>query len=164
MVNVYNFQNQKFMSNYKDRKDFIARTKEILENEPSSKYEKTAFLNCCMGLLVAPQQWDNNLQFPVPGDVDESWGIDCSLIKQNVHKKGKTSCSVENIAYHFRNSLCHFLFSVNNCNDSSFEHIHIQDKLSGGKTVSFDMTIDFEDFKKFVTKYADEKLKLLKDE
>ncbi len=153
------------MSNYKDRKDFIIRTKEILVKELSSKHEKTAFLNCCMGLLVAPQQWDENLQFPIPGDVDETWGIkDPFSIQYNKPKSGTTQYSVENFAYHFRNCLCHFLFSVNNCNDSSFEHIHIQDKLSGGKTVSFDMTIDFEDFKKFVTKYADEKLKLLKDE
>lgn len=153
------------MSNYKNRKDFIERTKVILEKELQSKYEKTAFLNCCMGLLVAPQQWDGDLQNPISGDVDESWGIDCNLITQNEHKKGKSKSSVENIAYHFRNSLCHYLFSVNNCNDSSFERIHIQDKLPGKKgTISFDMTIDFADFKTFVLKYADEKMKLLKDE
>lgn len=154
------------MSNYQDRKSFIERTKKIYEKSESENYDKTAFLNCCFGLLVAPQQWDKDDKHQIKENVDkEKWGVDESLIKVNEAKKGD-ALSVENIAYHFRNCLCHFLFDICGCNGSSFENIHLKDREMGNGKANFkdtfDMTMDFDDFKKFVEKYADEKLNLLK--
>lgn len=152
------------MSIYQNKIDFIKRTKEFLTIKDANveKYDKTFFLNCCMGLLVVPQQLaDKHEQITIPGNVDyENWGIKIENIKVNTPKKNCKEHSINNIAYHFRNSACHYLVDVMTCNVETLEHITINDENPNGEK-TFELKLSFDDFKKFVLKYADEVLNIL---
>lgn len=152
------------MSIYQNRIDFIKRTKAFLTipDENVKKYDKTFFLNCCMGLLVVPQQLaDKHEQITIPGNVDYvNWGIKIENIKVNTPKKNCEEHSIDNIAYHFRNSLCHYLADVITCNVEKIKHIIIRDESPNGEQ-TFKLELSFDDFKKFVLKYADEVLNVL---
>ena len=79
------------MSNYQNRIDFISRTRQILvQYEHNCNSEKTLFMNCCVGLLIMPQQCaDHDKNISVDGLVDyENWGIDTTKITANEHRKG----------------------------------------------------------------------------
>lgn len=148
------------MSNYQNRIDFISRTRQILvQYEHNCNSEKTLFMNCCVGLLIMPQQCaDHDKNISVDGLVDyENWGIDTTKITANEHRKGVDKNSIENIAYHIRNSICHYRLDIMNCNVENIENIHIMDK-SGDDVnapITFDLELSFDDFRKFVLKYAD---------
>lgn len=161
------------MSEYKNKYDFISRTKEILEQYDKfsieTKYEKTLFMNCCIGLLVVPQQWsDKNVptihsMISLLGQVDDSdWGINSQDIKVNIPKKGFNDLSIENIAYHFRNSLCHYHFEALAKDTEKIDTLCIEDYYPDNVTKTFEMTISFDNFIKFVRKYAEEKMTLIK--
>lgn len=155
------------MSTYHNRKEFIFRTRQILDQyEQNCNYEKTLFLNCCVGLLIMPQQYaDHDKNISVDGLVDyENWGIDIKKIKTNRLGRGNDINSIENIAYHIRNAICHYRLDIMKCNAEDIENVHIIDK--GGDDanapITFDLELSFDDFRKFVLKYADkleEKLK-----
>ena len=116
------------MSNYQNRIDFISRTRQILvQYEHNCNSEKTLFMNCCVGLLIMPQQCaDHDKNISVDGLVDyENWGIDTTKITANEHRKGVDKNSIENIAYHIRNSICHYRFDIMNCNVENIENIQI---------------------------------------
>lgn len=147
------------MSTYKHKADFISRTREILnEFEANTDYEKTFFLNCCIGLLIIPQQWANSdRHIKLNGNVDYlNWGIDTSKITSN---DPLGDISIKNIARHMRNSLSHFRFEMEGT--KIIERIHIKDQDSNG-TPTFDLILDFADFRKFILKYAEELEQLLK--
>ncbi len=155
------------MSVYRNEIDFVERTKKIFNNLSDNRLDKTFFLNCCIGLLIAPQQYSaHSQQKSSLGTVDiENWGIDTSKCKVNTAMKDYTADSVENIARHFRNSLCHYLFNVKDCNpNGEIENITIIDKSSDDKDASttFELTLSFDNFKKFVLKYADTLVERLK--
>ena len=147
------------MSVYRNKIAFIERTREFMEKHSKTENDKTFFLNCCIGLLIAPQQYTthNNSQISF-GTVDvKNWGIDISKCTENKATKWPAD-SVENIAYHFRNSLCHYRFDVRDCNpNGQIENITVIDKGSDNADAptTFSLTLSFEDFKKFVLKYAD---------
>lgn len=151
------------MSIYQNRCTFIERTLTILNDlESKTVFEKTLFLNTCLGLLVAPQQWDKDEQYFIQGEMNENdWFIDTKSAHPNIHKKGENALSVENFAFHLRNCLCHYLFEV--LGDSErITSIQICDYTDGNRMVySFKLKVDFERLKRFVIKYAGEKLKLL---
>lgn len=154
------------MSIYRNEIDFIERTKKIFENLSDDRLDKTFFLNCCVGLLIAPQQYTSRSQQQLSlGTVDiENWGIDVSKCTENKATKWSAD-SVENIAYHFRNSLCHYRFDVKDCNpNGTIENITIIDKASDDKNAptTFELTLSFDNFKKFVLKYADTLVEQLK--
>lgn len=142
------------MSIYKNRAEFISRTLSFLDKyEKDCNFEKTFFLNCCLGLLVIPQQCavqDSNLY--VSNIVDyENWGIDVTKIKDILPPN---DYSIENIARHIRNSLCHFRFDIMQQDTEKIKTIQVIDYEGNNK--SFDLTLDFADFKKFILKYANE--------
>lgn len=150
------------MSKYANQSEFISRTLKILRRyEKECEFEKTLFLNSCLSLLIIPQQAaDHYDNIRVDGVVDyENWGIDAQKIKSNNHKKGINANSVENIAYHFRNSLCHYRFDIMEQNTEKIERIQIVDM--DGKVESFHLDLSFDDFKKFILKYANELKKKL---
>lgn len=64
------------MSNYQNRIDFISRTRQILvQYEHNCNSEKTLFMNCCVGLLIMPQQCaDHDKNISVDGLVDMKTG------------------------------------------------------------------------------------------
>ena len=144
------------MSNYQNRIDFISRTRQILvQYEHNCNSEKTLFMNCCVGLLIMPQQCaDHDKNISVDGLVDyENWGIDTTKITANEHRKGVDKNSIENIAYHIRNSICHYRFDIMNCNVENIENIHIMDK-SGDDVnapITFDLELSFDDFSLYVS-------------
>ena len=145
------------MSKYKYHTDFINRTLDILENyEVDCLYEKTLFLNCCIGLLVMPQQYSPTKDICINNEVSyDEWGIDKRSIKINKHKKGISKYSAENIAYHIRNAICHYRFDILDCNKEEINRIHIVDRIpSSDNIITFDLELPFEDFRKFVMKYA----------
>ena len=83
----------------------------------------------------------------------------------NTAMKGYAADSVENIARHFRNSICHNRFDVRNCNpNGTIENITIIDKASDDENAptTFELTLSFDNFKKFVLKYADTLVEQLK--
>ena len=149
------------MSKYTHHSEFISRTLKILNKyECNCEFEKTLFLNSCLSLLIIPQQaseHDKNLS--LDGDVDyENWGIDITKIKC----PSTNNYTIENIAYHFRNSLCHFRFDLMSQDTEKIEKIRISDKNKPNDTEnSFDLELSFSDFKKFVLKYATELKKQL---
>lgn len=148
------------MSVYRNEIDFIKRTRDFIEKHSQTENDRTFFLNCCVGLLIAPQQYSAHSQQKLSlGTVDvENWGIDISKCEMNTAMKGYAADSVENIARHFRNSICHNRFDVRNCNpNGTIENITIIDKASDDENAptTFSLTLSFEDFKKFVLKYAD---------
>ena len=153
------------MSNYKHQINFVTRTLTILNDlEPKTKFEKTLFLNCCLGLLVAPQQWDQCIEHDISEEMNvDTWFIDTHAARPNVYKKGKDEYSVENFAYHLRNSLCHHLFSV--LGDSEqIRYIEIVDYTdSNHSDCSFRLKVSFDALKQFVVKYATTKVKLFKN-
>lgn len=158
------------MSAYQHKWEFIERTQKILEDfEKSTKYEKTLFLNCCTGLLVAPQQWkDGNEEskFTINECVTyDKWGIAPDSLDgiTNRPKNGTTANSVENIAYHFRNSLCHNHFDVMVQDTEKILQITITDYIPDSMNETFRLTLNFSDFKKFIMTYAEEKIKILKN-
>lgn len=142
------------MSAYKHKLDIVSRTKEILMREHEVKYDKTLLLNCSLGLLIIPQQEGKNNKAI---EVDEVasyaiWGIDPSNIRPN-------NCSIiSEIARHIRNSLAHGRFDIVDCNGDSLERIHIRDGIweNNGFRETFDTTLSFTDYKRFVLKYAEE--------
>lgn len=155
------------MSIYRNEIDFIERTKKIFDNLSDNRLDKTFFLNCCIGLLIAPQQYSTHSQQPLSlGTIDvENWGIDISKCEMNTATKDYSADSVENIARHFRNSLCHYLFDVKDCNPTgTIENITIIDKASDDENAptTFKLTLSFDNFKKFVLKYADTLIEQLK--
>ena len=123
------------MSNYQNRIDFISRTRQILvQYEHNCNSEKTLFMNCCVGLLIMPQQCaDHDKNISVDGLVDyENWGIDTTKITANEHRKGVDKNSIENIAYHIRNSICHYqqvppnyMYYVKDCSTRITAHWHV---------------------------------------
>lgn len=154
------------MSVYANEIAFIERTREFIEKHSKTENDKTFFLNCCVGLLIAPQQYTSrNQQQLSRGTVDiENWGIDMSKCTENKATKWPAD-SVENIAYHFRNSLCHYRFNVKDCNlNGTIENITIIDKESDDENAptTFELTLSFDNFKKFVLKYADTLVEQLK--
>ena len=137
-----------------------------MEKHSKTENDKTFFLNCCVGLLIAPQQYTSRSQQQLSlGTVDiENWGIDVSKCTENKATKWSAD-SVENIAYHFRNSLCHYRFDVQGCNpNGTIENITIIDKASDDENAptTFELTLSFDNFKKFVLKYADTLVEQLK--
>ena len=154
------------MSVYANEIAFIERTREFIEKHSKTENDKTFFLNCCVGLLIAPQQYTSRNQRQLSlGTVDiENWGIDMSKCTENKSTKWPAD-SVENIAYHFRNSLCHYRFNVKDCNpNGTIENITIIDKASDKEDapITFELTLSFDNFKKFVLKYADTLVEQLK--
>lgn len=154
------------MSVYANELEFIKRTRKFLEEHSKTENDKTFFLNCCVGLLIAPQQYTSRNQQQLSlGTVDiENWGIDMSKCTENKATKWPAD-SVENIAYHFRNSLCHYRFNVKDCNpNGTIENITIIDKASDDKNAptTFELTLSFDNFKKFVLKYANTLVEQLK--
>ena len=149
------------MSNYQNRIDFISRTRQILiQYEHNCNYEKTLFMNCCVGLLIMPQQCaDHDKNISVDGLVDyENWGIDIKKIKTNRLGRGNDINSIENIAYHIRNAICHYRLDIMNCNTENIKSIRLIDKKHQKKRkniTTFDLELSFDDFRKFVLKYAD---------
>lgn len=155
------------MSVYRNEIDFIERTRKFLEKHSKTENDKTFFLNCCVGQLIAPQQYSAHSQQPLSlGTVDvENWGIDISKCEMNTAMKGYTADSVDNIARHFRNSICHYRFDVKDCNPTgTIENITIIDKESDkdDAPITFKLQLSFDDFKKFVLKYADTLIEQLK--
>ena len=161
------------MSEYQHKYDFISRTQSILEQyeklSTEEKFEKTLFLNCCIGLLVVPQQWNDakdsaiHCKTSLRGMVNkQDWGIDGSDIKVNHPRQGFTDLSIENIANHFRNSLCHHHFEVLTKDIETIDTLCIEDYLPDNTTKTFEMTISFADFIKFIRKYAEEKMAVIK--
>lgn len=155
------------MSVYANEIAFVERTRDFIEKHSKTENDKTFFLNCCVGLLIVPQQYSAHSQQKTSlGTVDfENWGIDMSKCQKNEATKDYSADSVENIARHFRNSLCHYRFDVNDCNpNGTIENITIIDKASDDKNAptTFELTLPFDDFKKFVLKYADTLIEQLK--
>ncbi len=148
------------MSTYAGMSDIIKRTRIILERYSNEKeFGRTFFINCCVGLLIAPQQ------FKLPENIDldlgeinyDEWGINPNQIKKNSRTRNLKKLSVENIARHFRNSICHYIFDIKDCNPNGIiENIRIIDKDGSGKNANttFDLTLTFDDFMKFVLLYS----------
>ena len=145
------------MSSYKHIFDIVSRSISLLKENIGTEYETTLFINCCLGLLIIPQQESKRtkpLSLNATVSYDE-WGIDFNMIKGD-----KASPYVDDIARHFRNSLSHSRFDIVECNPgNSIEKIHIRDYDSESDFKSdkpnFDLIFTIKEFKRFVLKYAE---------
>ena len=116
----------------------------------------TLFINACVGLLIVPQQsiFDGLPNTPID---ENDWG----LMPDNIVNIKNDDKSVRNVALMIRHSIAHYNF-----------HFEYNEELSIPiKTISFEnwkneftATFDFEDFKKFVLKVADEAVKYMQRE
>ena len=85
------------MSAYRHIIDIVSRTISILEKNNETEYETTLFLNCCLGLLIIPQQDKILKQLVSIGEIAsyEDWGID-----PDKNLGSDKNHSVDNIARH----------------------------------------------------------------
>ena len=104
--------------------DFITRTKKIIEQykncELDEKFEVTLLINCCVGLLMVPQQhWYESLPSHI---VSEEWGITQADISISTNEK-----NIANVARHLRNSISHYRFEqYGNSEIEGFEFSQVQ--------------------------------------
>ena len=108
---------------------------------------------------------DKYLKFTINESVTyDKWGIAPDSLNgiTNNPKKGTTAESVENIAYHFRNGLCHNHFDIMEQDTEKITQITIVDYFPNSEQESFRLTLQFSDFKKFIMTYATEKIKIIK--
>lgn len=141
--------------------DFVIRTKKIIEQylkynlENEEKFEITLFINCCVGLLVVPQQrlFD---RLPTTLTNQNEWGISPDDIKVILKKKELSEeKSICNIARHLRNSIAHYRFKAYPDENNVIKGIHFEDKLIDNSTVSFNLKVSIIDLKKFVERISD---------
>lgn len=154
------------MSNYSIDIDFIVRTINILDSVKTS-YEKTLFLNCCVGLLFIPQNTSINgkpIVFPEIVSQNE-WGIAPDAANPNETFANFDRNSVQNIARHIRNSIAHARFDMLECNRgvdmSEIKYIELFDKYSEkDNDYNFHLRLSIDDLLKFVRKYSEKVLKM----
>jgi hypothetical protein len=141
--------------------DFVKRTKTIIDQYTNSKiakkkkFEVTLFLNCCVGLLVVPQQ---RLFYNLPATITNKreWGISPDEITVILKKIGvNEDKSICNIARHLRNSITHYRFKVYPDQNNEISGIHFTDLLNDKTTTSFDLRVSINDLKTFVAKISD---------
>lgn len=135
-------------------KEIINRTLSIV-NEYKGNFEKTALVNCCIGLLIVPEQkfYDKLPNKKIDGT---KWGIDASLI-QKCSKK-----TIKDVARHIRNAVAHNGITFMNENNE-VAYISIVDKVpdvNGNKITTFEIDkLPFDNFKTFVLEFANCALK-----
>lgn len=85
--------------------DFAKRTLMILESY-RGEFETTMLVNCCLGLLVVPQEKDiAKIPDTIIPENGELWGLDRASITVNCQSCGY---SLSNIVRKIRNGICHF--------------------------------------------------------
>ena len=141
--------------------DFIKRTLGILEQyeqcsplELGEKYEITLFVNCCVGLIVIPQQviYDS-----VPSDrLDNSWDIQNDYI---IMFKGERT--IKKFVRHIRNSIAHGHIQLTSDNESEITHVEFEDYKYGEKLPTFRLRIPVKALIKFAKKFAETMLSKL---
>ena len=146
------------MSSYRHIYEIVSRTIILLNNNKDTEYGTTLFLNCCLGLLIIPQQITSRTKpvFLSQRVSYEEWGIDPT---QN--KGSEATYDIDNVTRHFRNSLSHNRFDIIDCNPGKeILNIRIRDyydeKDVQQNKPNFDLTLSISDFKRFVLKYAKE--------
>ncbi len=153
------------MSSYRHIYEIVSRTKSLLSNNEDTEYETTLLLNCCLGLLIIPQQETSRTKpvFLRQRVSYDEWGID-----PNQNKGAEATYDIGEVTRHFRNSLAHNRFDIIDCNPGpSINNIRIrdyydEDDVKQGKP-NFDLTLSISDFKRFVLKYATEIENILKN-
>ncbi len=158
------------MSRYIEQEfEFIERTKKLLEQydkpevvpNQEEKYEVTLLLNCCVGLLILPQsEWKKKI--PKEEISSVQWGIDPSKI--SICKNSKLvdePKSLQNVARHLRNSISHYHFTVLENENEKIGSIKFEDKTSKGYQ-TFELTIEIEPLKKFLLKFSEEMIRIMK--
>jgi hypothetical protein len=151
------------MSYYENQDlDFVKRTKEILKQydnyqiEKSTKYEVTLLLNCCVGLLLLPQERVFD-ELPATIINKEEWGISPDDIKTIIdNKKNVELKNIQNIARHLRNSIAHYRFTAKPDKVDDIKEITFIDYLFKSTTKSFEITITIENLKIFIDKISND--------
>lgn len=135
----------------KDYTAFIKRTLKALKqysyyldnDECEKSYDRTLFLNACMGLLLVPYA---ELCKYLPKDSVVKWGIPEEKIEIEQIK------TIRNITRHMRNAIAHSRFDFDCEEGKKIEYIIFYDKNKEGEE-NFRMTLDFETFKNFILKF-----------
>lgn len=139
------------MSNYiKQEFDFVERTKEIFESyKNDTKYDITLLINCCVGLLIVPQQyWYKKLPKEIINE--NKWGISTKHIK--FITKGEYK-NVKNVARHLRNSISHYRFSAFAITGDKIDKIKFIDKNKDHKK-TFEAEIPVKSLEKFILTFS----------
>ena len=122
-------------------------------NRTKEKYDSTLLLNCCVGLLVLPQQlwFDLLTQEPL---VTGNWGVkdsDISLLGRN-NRKDKT---VQNLAYHLRNSISHIRFQAFSDSNNDIDRIIFKDYIDSSKRIqTLEAAISIDCLQTFLNKLS----------
>ena len=89
----------------KIEKDFIVRTKNLIENYKGD-YEVTLLINCCIGLLVLPKEKHLNSipDITIKKD-EETWGLSRKKIATDDREE---NYKLRNVIRKIRNGICHF--------------------------------------------------------
>jgi DNA polymerase III psi subunit len=152
------------MSEYKDFEyDFIKRTLEDLQIY-NGKYDVTALINSCVGLLVIPKE---NLFEKIPTnlleDIKRDFGINKSNVmyiapeRQTLQFDNYDECNIRNIVTHIRNAIAHGRIRQESTCEGQIASLEFRDELRGTKTFEAIMTVD--EFRAFAISVADEVLK-----
>lgn len=146
------------MSVYRDPSDIVRRCLAMLEGKITpQEYDVTFMLCLSLGLLVIPKQKVGKETNAIPNDGwTELW------LKFNEN----TASSVNDVAWHLRNAICHAGIMVKSDGDSdsitSIEFEDIKPNREKKKPITYqkqeqiakvELTID--EFKKFIVEYAE---------
>ena len=153
-------QNQVKKKDLQLAKIFIGRTLEALKQyegnlkKDEQSYAHTLFINACVGFLITVNDSILN-DFPTCTISEEEWGISPDKISEI---KGKDK-SVRNVVTQVRHSIAHFNFKFDY---SLYESMPIEKiSLNNWKGYLKVNDLDFNAFRCFVLKVANEALKMI---
>lgn len=158
------------MSFYKNQDlDFVIRTKKLIKQydsfqiDKNDKFEVTLLINCCVGLLILPQQrLFNNL--PEELIDKKNWGISPQEISVMINRHKKTEKkNIKNIARHLRNSVAHYRFAALPKKIEDITEINFKDYLNDKSTLSFEVTVKIDDLKIFANKISNHFITIMKN-
>lgn len=140
------------MKNKKDCKEFIRRTLAALDayekNLPAGEqsYDRTLFMNACLGLLILPKE---EYYKTLPKVSAAEWGFPV----EKISTCGDTD--IPSVIRHLRNAIAHNRIDFE-CNDGPtvpIGDITFVDKCKDDKE-NFRVVVDFNTFKNFIMKFA----------
>jgi len=156
------------MKKKKDNKKFIERTIKALDQhgrrleEGEISYDRTLFINACVGLLLVPNA---SIYDKLPNVCIDEWGIpaDRVIIKNKDGQDIEEQKTVREIIRHLRNAIAHNRFDFNSGENHGCEcvplddidFVDVNDSAKRNKIAAkFALRLSYNEFKAFIEKVA----------
>lgn len=130
------------------KRDFVSRTKEILETGPNVHYSVTNLINLCLGLIIMPDQFRENKLVDINKLETGQYGQ--LLTNTLVRNKDKGN----SVLHHMRNAIAHGrIIQTKADKNGEIEELEFKDRISSNKC-NFSMRMTIEQLKLFATDTA----------